>query len=66
MDFDKCFEMWMEEKEEINAIKNVYGMNGVMAVISFVDFLKEKYDNTNRESDQRDKTHCSGSGFNPR
>ncbi len=65
MDFDRLFDQWFSEKEEINAINNVYGNNGLMAVINFVSFLKEKLNvsDINGKNSERNQAYSSGTGF---
>lgn len=62
----RCFDEWLEIKE-----KEGYtcGVNGLIAVISFIDYIKEKIDannNTNGKGDQRDQTHYGRTRLEPR
>jgi hypothetical protein len=52
----KYFDEWLECKEREGQVKNIYGTTGLIAIISFIDYIKEKVDasrNRNRECDQR-------------
>jgi len=53
---DNYFENWIAEKESINCINNVYGQAGLMAIVNFIQFIKEK-ENANNYSYRK-----SGSG----
>ena len=34
------FDEWLSEKEKYNLIQNVYGLNGLMAIVNFIDYIK--------------------------
>ena len=60
MDAGEClyryFDEWLECKEREGQSQSIYGTTGLIAVISYIDYIKEKVDanrNRNRECDQR-------------
>lgn len=57
---DDYFDEWITDKEVDNSINNVYGQSGLIAIVNFILFIKEKEnDNSYRKSNQRDQTYCS-------
>ena len=67
MNLDKYFDEWIEDKSVINSINNVYGQTGLLAIVSFINFVKGKeYDYSDRESNCRNQTHYAGTGFTTR
>jgi ribosomal 30S subunit maturation factor RimM len=65
----RCFDEWVQLKEKEGYVKNVCGVNGLIAVISFIDYIKEKIDannNIDRQSNQRDQTHYGRTRLEPR
>ena len=36
----KYFDEWLKEKEKHNLVQTVYGLNGLMAVANFIDYIK--------------------------
>lgn len=58
MDVGEClykhFDEWLECKQREG--QNIYGVTGLVAVINFIDYMKEKLDENNhinRKGDQR-------------
>jgi hypothetical protein len=52
----KYFDEWLACKEREGQAQNIYGTTGLIAVISYIDYIKEKVNanrNRNRECDQR-------------
>jgi hypothetical protein len=62
----KYFDEWLECKEREGQAQSIYGTTGLIAVISYIDYIKEKVDasrNSNRECDQRTQPYYRKSGI---
>nr|NIQ13922.1 hypothetical protein [Candidatus Dadabacteria bacterium] len=60
---DEYFDEWIEDKEKTNCINGVYGQCGLMAIMNFILFVKDKEYGSSisyRESCQRDQANYSG------
>lgn len=59
---DDYFDKWISDKEAINAINNVYGQSGLMAIVNFILYVKDKeYEcNSYRKSNQRNQADYCG------
>jgi methionine salvage enolase-phosphatase E1 len=58
---DGYFDAWFRDKQETNSIQNVYGQTGLMAIVNFINFIKEKenVNHSHREGSQRNqKNYC--------
>lgn len=59
MNLDNFFNEWIEEKDR-TAVMDIYGLTGRMAIVDFINFIKDKLDdNCNRESDNRTPQNSS-------
>ena len=58
---DDYFEDWIKDKEVANSINNVYGQSGLMAIVNFILFVKDKEHECNsyRKSYQRGQADYS-------
>lgn len=54
---DDYFEEWIKDKEAINSINNVYGQSGLMAIVNFIIFIKDREHGIDsyRKSNQRNQ-----------
>lgn len=48
------FDEWLKEKEAHNLIQNVYGVNGLMAVINFIEYINYEERNINANKFNRE------------
>ncbi len=55
---DNYFSEWVQDKELTDCITNVYGQSGLMAIVNFINFVKDKEnDNVNKKGCGRIKKY---------